>query len=383
MRKTAKIVISLILIASMLLVPAFAAGAESSNDLKYVSLGDSIAGGIGLPDSPLRGPDQPDKTKVYCNKTIGAYPSLIAAALGVEDKNFTQLACAGMRTVELRACLDPKYKVPDKYANNFMGNELEEWVTDRYNVRSYIKSADVITMNMCANDIASFALFKVREVLNGKGVSNAVIDAAVGCLEKGGEYTTALIKLLDLAAKLGSYAAAVPAAINGLYEGYNRWIENWDAIVGIIYKLNPDVTLVCVGMNNPFNHLKISKNSLIEIGAALDGIVAAINYWSAIGSKYSGRYLYVDIMGIETICEERGNTLTDSDFLNNFELNVHPSEKGQQQIADRIVSKLKQTNSPLCAILNAQVKSSARTLINAYGSKLNKLVGSILDKYFK
>ena len=340
-----------------------------------------MGGGIGLPDSPLRGPDQPDKTKVYCNKTIGAYPSLVAAALGVKDDNFTQLACAGMRTVELRACIDPTYIVPDKYANNFMGNELEEWVTGRYDVRSYIKSADIITMNMCANDIASFALFKIREALNGKGVSNAVMDAAVGRLEKGGEYTTALVKLLELATKLGSYAAAAQAAVKGLYEGYNRWIENWDAIIGIIYKLNPDVTLVCVGMNNPFNHLRITKNSLVEIGAVVDGIVASVNYWSAIGSKYSGRYLYVDIMGIETICEAKGNTLTDSDFLSNFELNVHPSEKGQQQIAERIVNKLPYKCSPIYTVLNAQIKKNTRTIINSYGARLNAIIGNVLSKF--
>ena len=100
MKKSLKPVILLLLFAYFLSTSAFAAGGSCKvkEQIKYVSLGDSIADGIGLPDNPLRGPDQPDKTKVYCHKTIGAYPSLVAAALGVRDENFAQLACAGMGT---------------------------------------------------------------------------------------------------------------------------------------------------------------------------------------------------------------------------------------------------------------------------------------------
>lgn len=377
MKKTLRAFISFLLIAAMLTLPAFANGGWYT-DLRYVSLGDSIAGGIGLPDSPLRGPDQPDKTLVYCHKTVGAYPALIAEALGVKDKNFSQLACAGMRTVELRACLDPKYTVPDRLANNFTGNELKEWVMDRHDYREAVRQADIITMNMCANDIAAFGLFYARGAMNDAGVSNPVIDAAIGKLEAAGEYTAALTKLLELGGKLGSYVAAAEAAVKGLYEGYNRWIENWDTIVGIIYELNPDVTLVCVGMNNPFNHLRLTQESTLEIGRVADGLVQLINYWSAVGSRYSDRYIYVDIMGIETICEEKGNTLTDGDFLNNFELNVHPSLKGQAQIADRIISALDNNDLIPCNILLSQFKIVTRSIVNKYGAQFNKLIGSYL-----
>ena len=331
-------ILSLVATSAVAIEPSCANGGE----LKYVSLGDSIAGGIGLPDSPLRGPDQPDKTKVYCSKTIGAYPALVADALGIKNENFTQLACAGMRSVELRACIDPSYTCPDKYANNFTENELEEWVTSRFDFRAYIENADIITLNMCANDIAAYALFCAKNALSGTGVSNTAIDATIGCLEKadGCGIFDSIVKLLEFSAKLGSYAMVAKAAIDGLYEGYNRWKENWDAIIGIIYRLNPDVMLVCLGMNNPFNHLKLTEHSFVEIGAAVSGIIKAINCWAAVGSRYACKYIYVDIMGIETIGEEQGDTLTDPDFFENFELNVHPSVKGQQQIADRIMNRL-------------------------------------------
>ena len=363
----------------MLTVPAFGdKWVGSSNNRKYVSFGDSIAVGIGLPDNPLRGCDQPDKTKVFCYKTPGSYPVLVSEALGIKDENYAQLACSGMRTVELRACLDPSYTVPDSLVNNFTGNELKEWVMDRYDYREYVKNADIITMNMCANDIASYALFYVRDAISDSGVSDSAIDRAAGELYGNGEYTAAIAKLLELSKTIGKYTEAAKAAIKGLYIGYNRWMENWDAIIGIIYDLNPDVTLVCVGMNNPFNHLKISKNSPIEIGAAADGLVASINYWSSTGSRYSNRYIYVDIMGIETICEEQGNTLTDADFLNSFELNVHPSAKGHQQIAQKILDSLSEHDNMICNAFLNQFKRIIRSFVNKFGMELNNMIGGFI-----
>lgn len=374
MRKQLRTLISLSLAALMFIVPAFGDMGGYCSEQRYVSLGDSIAGGIGLPDNPLRGPDQPDKNKVFCYKTPGAYPVLVAEALGIKDENFAQLACAGMRTVELRACLDPSYTVPDSLANNFTGNELKEWVMDRYDYREYVKNADIITMNMCANDIAAYALFYARGAMNKGGVPDAAINTAIG--ECG--YSTALMKLLELSQTLGNYAEVAKAAITGLYVGYNRWMENWDAIIGIIYDLNPDVKLICVGMNNPFNHLKVSKNSRLEIGAAADGLVTSINYWSSTGSKYSDRYIYVDIMGIETICEEQGNTLTDAGFLNSFELNVHPSMKGQKQIADKIIDRITVQNDGFCNLFMMQFKRITRMFVNKFGMELNQIIGSFV-----
>ncbi len=315
--------------------------ADSTKDYSgyktYVSLGDSIADGIGLPDNALRGAAQTDKTLVYCGKTPGAYPVLIAEALGIEDDNFSQLACAGMRTVELRACIDPDYVIPDQYANNFQGDELCQWVQSRFDYVKLLSDADIVTMNMCANDVASYALFYVREAMAANGVSESQIDSLVAESEASGQYFEAVAVLLEYAEAAEYYAGIVKAAIEGLSVGYTHWTENWDAICGKIYELNPDVTLVCIGMYNPFKDMKLTQDSLIEIGAAIDGIVAAINTWSAAGSAYADKYIYVDILSIESMLATTGKALTDEGALDNFELNVHPSVKGHQQIADKVM----------------------------------------------
>jgi len=374
MNKTLKIVVSIVLIIAILCSPALAYSADADEGLKYVSLGDSIAGGIGLPDNPLRGPEQPDKTKVFCYKTAGSYPVLIAEALGVSDENFAQLACAGMRTVELRACIDPSYTVPDNYANNFRNNELQTWVKDRFDFRALIQDADVITLNMCANDIASYALFYLRAELD-KGIPyDSPVYSVITELESRGDYFSALVKLLELSEQIGVYKRAAEAAIRGLNVGYSRWIENWEAIIGIIYRLNPDVKLFCLGVYNPFDHIKLTKYSLIEFGTAFNSIVASMNYWTSIGSAYANRYRYVDIMGIESMCTAQRDAFTDDDFFDSFELKVHPSEKGHQQIAQKVLNKLNEQPCVVKTMVSSQVKQVVRTTVNTITSGLKRLV---------
>ena len=119
------------------------------------------------------------------------------------------------------------------------------------------------------------------------GVSDAMIDKIAGCEIRCGEYFSALVKLLEYASKLEMFSRVVSAAIRGLSEGYATWTKNWDAICRRIYALNPDVTLVCIGMDNPFATMKLTSKSLVQIGAALDGVVASIDSWSAAGSAYA------------------------------------------------------------------------------------------------
>lgn len=380
MKKTCRSTICILLVLALFggMAVCLADQKDYSGYKNYVSLGDSIADGIGLPANPLRGPDQDDKELVYCYKTTGAYPVLVAEALGISKAGFSQLGCAGMRTVELRACLDPNYQIPDQYANNFQNDELEKWVKNRFDYVQLVSNADVITLNMCANDIASYALFYLREELSRQGVAAGILNGIIGKLEAGGEYTTALVKLLTYSETLEGYARALHAALQGLSVGYTRWTENWDAIVRRIYELNPDVTLICVGMYNPFAHLKLTGSSLIELGAAADGLVASINAWSYAGSPYANRYIYVDIMGIESMCEELGNTITESSFLNNMELNVHPSVKGHQQIAAKVLAKVPERSA--AGNTHTATPTLAGQILQSISSQVKKAVGIVSNQ---
>jgi lysophospholipase L1-like esterase len=258
--KTVRSILSLLLALAMLasLGTCFAAAKDYSGYEYYVSLGDSIANGIG----------ENNVENKYMHRTPGAYPDRIAKATGAY---LSQLGCGGMRTVELRACLEDDYVMPDEYANNFTRAKVAEI---RHFYRPAVAAADLITLNIGANDVATYALLRAKAALAQAGVGSAAIASA----ENGtADQTDALSRLLALAKQLGGYVSAVNAAISGLTEGYSRFVQNFDAIIGDIYALNPDVTLLVAGFYNPFNELKISDDSLLELGRAADGIIAALN----------------------------------------------------------------------------------------------------------
>ncbi len=315
--------ICILLMAAVLssLCVCFGAQKDYSGYSCYVSLGDSIANGIG----------ENNVAHKYMHRTPGAYPDRIAHATGAY---LMQLGCGGMRTVELRACLEPDYVMPDEYANNFTRAKVAEI---RHLYKPAIAAADLITLNIGANDIATYALLRAKAALSDAGVSrNAIAMAA----EDAPDSVGALGRLLSLARNAGAYAAAVNAAIAGITEGYARFAENWDAIIGDIYKLNGDVTLLVAGFYNPFNELKLSDSSFLALGKAADGIIDAVNLHMQYGSAYSRRYTYVDITGIQSIAAKYGDSLTDEGFFSAVELDVHPSNEGQAEIAKRFLAAL-------------------------------------------
>ena len=328
--KTLRSVLSLLLALAMLASfgACFAAQKDFSGYEYYVSLGDSIANGIG----------ENNVENKYMYRTPGAYPDRIAKATGAY---LSQLGCGGMRTVELRACLEDDYVMPDEYANNFTRAKVAEI---RHFYRPAVAAADLITLNIGANDVATYALLRAKAALAQAGVSlGAIASAESGAADQA----DALSRLLALAKQLGGYVSAVNAAISGLTEGYARFAQNFDAIIGDIYALNPDVTLLVAGFYNPFNELKISDSSLLELGRAADGVIAALNRQMQYGSKYAGQYIYVDIFGIQSLAAKRGDSITDAGFFSAVELDVHPSNEGQAEIAERFLAVLPEKHGPV------------------------------------
>ena len=155
--KSARKILCLVLVAVMLsgLCVCFADGGKDYTGYrKYVSLGDSIANGIG----------ENNVENKYMYRTPDAYPDLIAKEIGAE---LSQLACGGMRTVELRACLEDDYVMPDELANNFSLEKVQEI---RHFYAPAIADADFITLNIGSNDILTYALLRAREALAENGI---------------------------------------------------------------------------------------------------------------------------------------------------------------------------------------------------------------------
>lgn len=335
--KNTRAFICIILVAALLSglsVCMASNGKDYSGYEKYVSLGDSIANGIG----------ENNVENKYMNRTPGAYPDRIANEIGAD---LTQLACGGMRTVELRACLEDNYYMPDEFANNFSRAKVAEI---KHLYAPAIKEADFITLNIGSNDILTYAMLRAKAAGAELGI---IIDKSVTALEANGNYFAALVKLLETAKTVNKYASIVPEVIDGLYDGYTHFCENWDAIIGDIYTLNPNATLMVAGFYNPFPELKISDDSTLELGKAADGIMQALNVKIKTGSPYSDRYIYVDIMGVQSMATKFGDSLTDEGFFQSLELDVHPSNEGQAEIARRFIELIPEcTGLPFTDIAN-------------------------------
>ena len=325
-RTTWKQVLCLVL-ALALLASFSAVFAESSvpHYDTYVCLGDSIASGFG-PDADSRH---------GCEKVEHAYHTKVAKGVGA--KEFIQMAYPAMRTHELRNMLDESYEGDTAmYAlMSFVDDHsMEEW---RSMYTEAIKKADLITLDIGTNDFFSIPLFTMLAALRAESpLDLSYITDKVDPETSTGKFIT---KIAGLAAEGANLPTAVPTYLTTLQSCCQAFMENWDAICGMIYELNPDVKLVAVGRMNPFYTVKITDADLIQVGHALDVISATMNTFVKYQSAYASRYTYVDVMGTECY---QVPSLTDDNFLANLTVNVHPTHAGHDYMTSQILKALEQ-----------------------------------------
>lgn len=291
----------------------------------YLCLGDSIASGFG-PDADSRHGGE---------KVEHAYHTKVAKAVGA--KEFIQLAYPAMRTHELRDMLDESYEGDTAmYAlMSFVDDHsMEEW---RSMYTEAIKKADLITLDIGTNDFFSIPLFTMLAALRAESpLDLSYITDKVDPETSTGKFIT---KIAGLAAEGANLPTAVPTYLTTLQSCCQAFMENWDAICGMIYELNPDVKLVAVGRMNPFYTVKITDADLIQVGHALDVISATMNTFVKYQSAYASRYTYVDVMGTECY---QVPSLTDDNFLANLTVNVHPTHAGHDYMTSQILKALEQ-----------------------------------------
>lgn len=152
-----------------------------------------------------------------------------------------------------------------------------------------MEEADLITVNIGSNDILGNPLGQaMREMYNTDGVDKAILDAIKAELQKTGDFGTALLKLIGYAESIGQGTKLLVSLAYYMNIAYQQFTENWDAIVKNIYRLNPDVTLVAVGMHNAFANTSLTVGSVIKTGKLLQPIMDKMNPWMQTGSACAG-----------------------------------------------------------------------------------------------
>lgn len=326
--KITKKLISIVLVAA-LCVSTFACvfsvnAADFSKYKVYTSIGDSNSSGYGSTgyiDNRLPAPN--------------AIKTLVAKGLDAELRDF---GTGGFRTHEIRYMLCPGYEMDWEYADRCDGkvkkSDLDAFKDD------YVKAivdADVISIAAGSNDffgdIFGTALAKLFVPSEKLAEIRAKCDAE-------SEYGAKLIALCDSLDSVFKVMNFVSELVTLLRDAIVEFRENWDAVIGRIYELNPDVQIVVVNPVNSFNNSYVSLGEVqIDISFIFDIIMGRYQNYVRFLSPYAKSYYYVDATDIKLsrVDFKDEKLLSDPDYR--FAL-VHFHDDEQAEIARRIIEVL-------------------------------------------
>jgi hypothetical protein len=305
----------------------------------YLLLGDSVASGYR--DTITDNDDEYNKkygeTAYY--RVPGSYADVLANAI-IEDKSMTAFAGPGFRTIEIRYMLEDDFTGVDEYLfhpaqMNTVGEPGSEEYRTAY--KKAVAEADLITLGVGGNDWGAYLGWVIADVFEAENVA----DKYTAKLEKFlAENEMDLGKIEDLV-ELAHTAGALPELVKTLPEalkyGLGNFYKNWDIMIQDIYDLNPDVTLMVIGMSDnslkgkyydydgviggPVNGGEETDETTAAVTSTIVEFIMTVGNTPMIeGAKKFG-YTYVDT---------KGTTYVDS----------HPDADGHVHIANKIIEAL-------------------------------------------
>ena len=317
----------------------------------YVLLGDSVASGYRdeITDNDADFNEKMNDSTYY--RYEGSYADVLANAI-IVDKSMTALAGPGFRTIEMRymleddfaaACDDPYLFHPSHlyiYDDETCDCHGEKLLPGSEHFRALFKEsiaeADLITLGIGGNDWGAYLSWVITDLMEAENVADKYIEDAKDIISGANIDMTTVAKLVEiahLAGALPTIAQQLPEILN---YGLGNFFMNWDIMIEDIYTLNPDVTLMVVGMSDnslkgeyySYNGVEGEPVPVEEQPAELAGVISTVidfimgvgNAPMIEGAKKFG-YTYVDT---------DGTTYVDS----------HPDADGHRFIADKIIEAL-------------------------------------------
>ena len=315
LKRTIAVLLALILVSSSFV--CFAADSEKQYcDYKTsVLLGDSLASGF-------RDYDYIMSEFTYVEDSYGAY---LAKDLGVET--YYPMACPGFRTIEMRTMLEDDYVSNDPYLFEAVPHHsAEEILAKKDEFRNAIAEADLITIAIGGNDWGAYLGWVMEDFLEANPLPEEFETALREYLASANVVEDNIVKVMvELAQTFNAvdeFLAIMPAAIEYAFANLNA---NWPIIVEDIYALNPDVTLVAVGMFNTTlstpegDPTNVAEPNDLEI--MVEQMLIDNGNKAMVENQEKYGYIYVDTTG--TIVETS-----------------HPTAAGHRHIADKILEAL-------------------------------------------
>lgn len=321
--KTIKRIIAVLLTLVLVSGSFMCLGADSGKQYhkyeKYLLLGDSEASGFR--DYEYRMTEftfAPD-----------SYSDFIAQELGAQ---LIPMACPGFRTVELRHVLEDDYVVEDNYLYSAVPHhephEIEAKIPE---IRQAICDADLITLGIGGNDWGAYLGWVLTDVMEANTLPEEYVTALRDFLKNAtveDNIIETIISLANAFNALDELLVELPEALNYSFRTLH---ENWDHIIEDIYAMNPDVTLVVVGMFVTTYKTEEGSPDVVPepdpMAVEVEQMIIDFGNRPMVDNEEKYGYIYVDTTG--TVVETS-----------------HPTVGGHRHIADRILEALPDARFP-------------------------------------
>ena len=232
---------------------------------KYLLLGDSAASGYR---DVLEGGDNNDIYNNMYNQSVytivpDSYADIIGKAIGAETSS---MAAPGYRTIEMRymleddyaaSCEDPYLFTPSQlyvFADQTCACHGEKLNPGSEHFRELFKKsiaeADLITLGVGGNDWGEYLKWVLGDILAEENVADEYIAEAKEILDKSTMPTETIASVVDIAHKAGALPTLLEKLPAALEYGLGNFYNNWNYMIEDIYALNPDVTLMVMGMGD-------------------------------------------------------------------------------------------------------------------------------------
>ena len=289
-----------------------AAASEEDKDeqLTYVALGDSIVSGVGLADVQYsaRSGYSVDMAPNFHGYSPDCYVGKVAAALGLDRDHAINLGLPALTAPDLADMI--RYgKMPQMNMASGCEYNYPEF-------QDYIRKADVVSVQIGSNDAFVPCIVALGNATNWKSEKLAATILAGDLRNEGSGSTMSTIyrsiKAMDLT------KAERDATWNLLFSGMSKicdetYPKTTAALISIVQEirnLNPDAQIILVGYTNPVPLIPCWRSYFNKLNKFEKQIAKTYNL------------TYVAIPNTETT------------------LDVHPTIKGHQYIANKLVNAI-------------------------------------------
>ena len=289
-----------------------AAASEEDKDeqLTYVALGDSIVAGVGLADVQYsaRSGYSVDMAPNFQGYSPDCYVGKVAAALGLDRDHAINLGLPALTAPDLADMI--RYgKMPQMNMASGCEYNYPEF-------QDYIRKADVVSVQIGSNDAFVPCIVALGNATNWKSEKLAATILAGDLRNEGSGSTMSAIYRSIKAMNLTK--AERDATWNLLFSGMSKicdetYPKTSAALISIVQeirKLNPDAQIILVGYTNPVPLIPCWRSYFNKLNKFEKQIAKTYNL------------TYVAIPNTETT------------------LDVHPTIKGHQYIANKLVNAI-------------------------------------------